>query len=155
LSEPKRSTSRFAHRRGRPALDERGRYVVKPEWVRADATVNAGLIVVGVYLVQALLGTGVADLAARISIIGWAVAIPLLAALAMLNLVREWFRYTSYPLYWSVAWGVAHVAALVGLVAAFWHIWLPAAIVLTVSGVAGIALYQVSVRRLERDNSPR
>jgi len=106
-----------------------------------------------VYLVQTFLGTGVTDLAARISILGWAVAIPLLAALAMLNVVREWYRYTSYPLYWGIAGSVAPVAALIGLGAAFWHIWFPAAIVLMVSGVAGIALYQVSVHRLLRDNS--
>ncbi len=108
---------------------------------------------VGVYLVQTFLGTGVTDLAARISIIGWAVAIPLLAALAMLNLVREWYRYTSYPVYWGIAWAVAHGAAVIALGAAFWHIWFPAAIVLTLSGVIGIVLYQVSVRRLLTDNS--
>src|SRR6266851_6702129 len=94
------------------------------------------------------MGTGATDLAARISIVGWAVAIPLLAALAMLNVVREWYRYTSYPFYWGIAWSVAHGAALIALGAAFWHIWFPAAIVLTASDVVGIALYQVSVHRL-------
>ena len=153
MSKPQQSAGRFATRRGQEAPDERGRYIVKPEWTRADTTVNAAFIVVGVYLVQTFLGTGVTDLATRISIVGWAVAIPLLAALAMLNVVREWYRYSSYPLYWGIAWSVAHVAALIGLAAAFWHIWFPAAIVLTLSGVAGIALYQVSVHRLLRDNS--
>jgi hypothetical protein len=153
LNRPKRSAARFATRRGGETPDERGRYIVKPEWIRADTTVNAAFIVVGVYLVQTFLATGVTDLAARISIVAWAVAIPLLAALAMLNVVREWYRYTSYPFYWGIAWSVGHGAALIGLGAAFWHIWSPAAIVLIVSGVAGIALYQVSVHRLLRDNS--
>jgi hypothetical protein len=153
LSEHKRSGARLAPGRGRPVPDKRGRYVVKPEWIRADTAINAGFIVVGVYIVQALIGTGVADPATRLSIIAWAVAIPLLAALAMLNLVREWYRYTSYPLYWSIAWIFAHGAALVGLVAAIWHVWFPAAIVLMISGAAGFAVYQISVRRLERDNS--
>jgi hypothetical protein len=154
LSKPKRSAARFASRRGGEAPDERGRYIVKPEWIRADTTVNAAFIVVGVYLVQTLLAP--APLTWRReyrSSGGWAVAIPLLAALAMLNVVREWYRYTSYPFYWGIAWSVAHGAALIALAAAFWHIWFPAAIVLTVSGVAGIASYQVSVHRLLRDNS--
>lgn len=124
------------------------------EWIRAEQVINAGLIVVGVYVVQALLATGAADLPARVSIVSWAAAIPLLAGLAMLNLVRESYRYASFPLYWKIASGIAEGSALVGFVAAFWHIWFPAAIVSAASGAGGIALYQVYVRRLERDNSP-
>jgi hypothetical protein len=78
----------------------------------------------------------------------------MLAALGMSNVARELFRYASYPLYWNIAWIVALGAALTGLFAAFWHLWPTAAIVLTVSVAGGIAMYQLHVRRLQRDNSP-
>jgi len=92
------------------------------------------------------------DTAARISIVAWAVAIPLLAALGMLNVAQESYRYASYPLYLLIARGIAQASAAVGVASAFWHLWMPAGVVLIVSGVAAVALYAAYARRLENDN---
>ena len=136
----------------RPSADKRGRYLVRPEWIRAEAVVNAGLIVVGIYIVQSLLASSFADTAARIAIVGWAVAIPPLAAVGMLNVAQESHRYASYPPYLLIARGVAQGSAAAGVVSAFWRVWMPAGIVLIVSGVAALGLYVTYLRRLEKED---
>jgi hypothetical protein len=136
----------------RPSPDRRGRYVLRAEWIRAEAVINAGLIVVGIYLVQSLLASSFVDIAARISIVAWAIAIPLLAALGMLNVAQESYRYASYPPYLLMARAMAQGSAATGVVTAFWHIWMVAGIVLIVSALAALGLYATYSHRLERDN---
>jgi len=136
----------------RPSADRRGRLLLRPEWIRTETVINAGLIIAGIYIVQSLLASSFEDTAARISIVAWAVAIPLLAALGMLNVAQESYRYASYPLYLLIARGIAQASAAVGVASAFWHLWMPAGVVLIVSGVAAVALYAAYARRLENDN---
>lgn len=136
----------------RPTPDERGRYVVMPELVRMDTLINVGLIVLGVYILQAFISNSVTDVAARVSVAAWAVAIPLLAFLVLLNQLQESYRYASYPLYMVLARGLALGAAMIGFGAAVWHVWMPASIVLIASGLGGFFIYQAYHRRLERDN---
>jgi hypothetical protein len=126
---------------------------LKPEWIRAQALVNAGLITVGVYIAQSLLAANFADIAARIAVVAWAVATPLLAALAMLNVAQERYRYASYHTYFLIARATAQAGAATGLVAAFWHIWMPAGIVVVASALAAVGLYALYLHRLDKDNS--
>ena len=138
----------------RPTADARGRYVVRPEWIRVDTLINVGLIVLGVYILQAFISSNVADVASRISVVAWALAIPLLAFLALLGPAQETFRYASFPLYLLVARGLAQGAAVIGFVAAVWHLWMPASLMLIASGLAGFVVYRLYSGRLDRDNSP-
>src|SRR5215472_12997405 len=110
--------------------DERGRYVIPPEALRFESLMDVALIVLGVYTLQAFISTGVTDTAGRVSIVAWALAIPLLAFLALLNRTQEAYRYASIPLYLTVARGLALGAAVVGFGAAVWHLWMPASLVL-------------------------
>jgi transglutaminase-like putative cysteine protease len=137
----------------RPTPDARGRYRLRPEWVRAGTAIDVGLIVLGVYILQAFLSTNAADVSARIAILAWALAIPLLALLALLDYVQEGFRYVSNPLYLQSARGLATGAGVVGFVAAVWHLWIAASLVLIASGLLGLTLFRIYARRLERDNS--
>jgi len=136
----------------RPTADERGRYVVMPELVRMDTLINVGLIVLGVYILQAFISNSVTDVAARVSVAAWAVAIPLLAFLVLLSQLLGSYRYASNPLYVVLARGLALGAAVIGFGAAVWHVWMPASIVLIASGLGGFFIYQAYHRRLERDN---
>lgn len=136
----------------RPTADERGRYVVMPEFVRTETLMNVGLIVLGVYILQAFMSSSVTDVAARVSVAAWAVAIPLLAFLVLLNQLQESYRYASQPVYLFLARALALGAAVIGFGAAVWHLWMPASIVLIASGLGGLFIYQAYRRRLERDN---
>jgi hypothetical protein len=66
-----------------PALEQ--------EWVRQNNLSYGGLIAIGVFMVQPFLTAASLDVTARICILAFAVAIPLLAALMLLNR-QEAFR---------------------------------------------------------------
>jgi hypothetical protein len=55
------------------------------EWIRESDLINGGLIIIGVYMVQPFLTAASLDLPARICVVAFAVAIPLLAALVLVN----------------------------------------------------------------------
>lgn len=119
-----------------------------------ETVIDVALIVLGVYLLQAFISTSVTDVAGRVSIVAWAVAIPLLAFLALVGQAMETFRYVSNPFYLTIARGLAQGAAVVGFGAAVWHLWMPASLVLIGSGLFGVIVYRLYYRRLERDNAP-
>ena len=132
--------------------DRFGRYEIPLELLRFDTLMDAALIVLGVYILQAFISSGVTDAASRAAIVAWSVAIPLLAFLALLNRTQEAFRYASIPVYLVTARGLALASALVGFEAAVWHLWMPASIASIASGLGGLFLYRIYHARLERDN---
>ncbi len=139
----------------RPKPDRFGRYEIPQELLRFDTLMDVALIVLGVYILQAFTSTNVTDTAARVSIVAWAIAIPLLAFLALLNRTQEAVRYSSIPLYLVAARGLALGAAVLGFGAAVWHLWMPASIVLIASGLVGLFLYRAYEARLRRDNASK
>ena len=68
------------------------------EWLRQNNLIYGGLIAIGVYMVQPFLTAGSLDLSARICVVAFSVAIPLLAARPLVNR-QEAFprRATSVP----------------------------------------------------------
>jgi len=93
------------------------------EWLRESDLINGGLILIGVYLVQPFLTAASLDLSARICVVAFSVAIPLLAALVLVNR-RELSRHRatrSRLVVWTRV--VAQNLAFAGVVAGFWHIW--------------------------------
>jgi len=133
--------------------DRFGRYEIPLELLRFDTLMDIALIVLGVYILQAFISTNVTDTAGRVSIVAWAIAIPLLAFLALLNRTQEAFRYASIPPYLVGARGLALGAAVMGFEAAVWHLWMPASVVLIASGLGGLFLYRTYHARLQRDNA--
>jgi hypothetical protein len=120
------------------------------EWLRQDNLIYGGLIGVGVLAIQPFLAAESVDGSALTSVIAFSIAIPLLAALVLVN-HQEGFRGRRSP---SVIATIARVVALnsafVGLVAAFWHItWIAGATFLA-SGVVAAAVHSAGVTRLER-----
>ena len=139
---------------GRFRPDRFGRYEIPVEVLRFDTLMDAALIVLGVYILQAFISSGVTDAAGRVAIIAWAIAIPLLAFLALLNRTQEAFPYASIPSYLVAARGLALVGAVVGFEASVWHLWMPASIGSVASGLGGLVLFRTYRARLERDNPP-
>ena len=134
--------------------DERGRYRVLPEWISQATLINVGLIVLGVYLVSALITTGASDIASRVAIVAWAAAMPLLAVLSLTTELQRTRRFASYPWYFVVAQAIAQGGAVLGFGAALWHVWWVPSVVLLVGSVTGVVFYQMYYRRLVRDNEP-
>jgi hypothetical protein len=107
------------------------------EVVRQQGLIYGGLILIGLYMVQPFLTAPSLDVSAKVSILAFSVAIPLLAALVVVNR-QEAFRSRLTPsVTVTVARVVAQGAAFVGIVAGFWHI----------TWVAGVVVPRYRVRR--------
>jgi hypothetical protein len=124
------------------------------EWIRQLNLIYAGLIVVGVYMVQPFLTAGSLDLSAEISVVSFSEAIPLLAALAVINQQEVFRRRLTPSRIVAITRPVAQTCAFVGLVAAFWHIsWLAGAGMLA-GGIVGVGVHSAGFVRLEHDAWP-
>ena len=67
------------------------------EWLRQNNLIYGALIAIGVFMVQPFLTAPSLDLTARICVVAFAVAIPLLAALVMVNRQEAFRRRASEP----------------------------------------------------------
>jgi hypothetical protein len=108
------------------------------EWLRQNNLIYGGLIAIGVYMVQPFLTAGSLDLSARICVVAFSVAIPLLAGLLVLNR-QEIFRgrATSYAVV-EVTKVVAQTCAFAGVVAGFWHILWIAGVGILAGGLVAV-----------------
>lgn len=64
------------------------------EWLRQLNVIYVGLIGIGVYMVQPFLTAASLDLSAKTCVVAFSVSIPLLAALAIVNLQERLVRFT-------------------------------------------------------------
>ncbi|HZE40584.1 MAG TPA: hypothetical protein VE172_17415 [Stackebrandtia sp.] len=68
-----------------------------------------------------------------------------------INRLAAAHEYMGVPTYVTVAKGVAVGAAIIGVVASFWHMSWIAGVVLLVSGVLGVAAQSIFYVRMDRD----
>jgi hypothetical protein len=124
------------------------------EWLRQNNLIYGGLIAVGVAMVQPFLTAASLDLSARICIVAFSVAIPLLAALVLVNRQEAFRRRATRSVLVATAQVVAQLGAFVGVVAGFWHILWVAGVGMLASGIVAVAVYSAGYVRLERDQGP-
>ncbi len=127
---------------------------VKEEYARESAAVLAGLIGISVVIVQALIGVHATDLAAMIALIAFAIALPILAMLVILVALYNRHRYASFPLYLTIAYFLGEGGAVLGVIAAFWHLSWIAGVLVIVSGLFAVGVYFAYTRQLQKDNTP-
>jgi hypothetical protein len=120
-------------------------------WIRQLNLIYVGLIVVGVYMVQPFLTAASLDVSARISVVAFSVAIPLLAALVLVNQQEAFQRRLTKSVIVVTARVVAQNCAFVGLVAAFWHILWIAGVGMLAGGIVGMFVHSAGYARLELD----
>ena len=124
------------------------------EWLRESDLINGGLILIGVYMVQPFLTAASLDPPARICVVAFSVAIPLLAALVLVNR-RELSRRRatrSRMVVWTRV--VAQNLAFVGAVAGFWHISWIAGVGMLAGGLMAVAVHAAGYLDLKRDQTP-
>lgn len=125
------------------------------EVLRQNNLMYGALIGVGVVVVQPFLTAPQETLgvAARICVLAFAVAIPMLAALIMLNR-QEVFRRRaagSWPVLAMRVLGLA--GGMTGVVAGLWHIMPAAGIALLVSGFVAMLAHSSAFIRLEQEDA--
>jgi hypothetical protein len=125
--------------------------VQEQEWLRQLSLTYGGLIVIGVYLVAPFLTAASLDLSAKVSVVAFSVAIPLLAALVLVNRQELLRRRVTKSFLVEAARVVAQLCAFTGVVAGFWHITWIAGVGMLAGGLVGVAVQSVGFWRLERD----
>jgi hypothetical protein len=124
------------------------------EWLGQTNLIYGALITIGVLIVQPFLSASSLDLAATISVISFAVAIPILAALMLVNR-EETFRGRRTPSKLvAIGNGIGQSAAFIGIVAAFWHITWVAGVVVLVSSMVAMGIHSAGWVRLAMPDLP-
>jgi hypothetical protein len=143
---------------GDDAAQGRGRLrqdpVLVQEWLRQNNLIYGALIAIGVFMVQPFLTAPSPDLTARVCVVAFAVAIPLLAALVMVNRQEAFRRRASGSVLVTLGQIVGELAAFVGVVAGFWHIYWVAGAAVVVTGLVAVGVHSAGYMRLEQDQAP-
>jgi hypothetical protein len=119
------------------------------EAVKQLGLIYGGLIGIAVVMVQGFLEAPSRDTSAKVSVIAFSVAIPLLAALVMVNRQETFRRRRTPSVSVTIAQVVAQLAAFVGIVASFWHIYWIAGVVFLVAGLVGVLVHSAGYMRVE------
>jgi O-antigen/teichoic acid export membrane protein len=121
------------------------------EWLRQLSLVYGGLIVLGVYMVAPFLTAASLDLSAKICVVAFSVAIPLLAALVLVNRQELFRRRMTKSVLVDTVRVVAQLCAFAGVVAGFWHILWIAGVGMLAGGLVAVAVQSAGFWRLERE----
>lgn len=121
------------------------------EWLRQLNLIYVGLAGAGLLMVQPFLTAASLDLSARICVVAFSIAIPLLAALVMVNRQETFRGRLTNSVLVGIARAIAQLSAFVGVVAAFWHMLWIAGVGILASGIIGVAVHSAGYVRLERD----
>jgi hypothetical protein len=127
---------------------------LQQEWIREDNLAYGGLIAIGIVLMQPFVAGGSLDPAGMICAVAFAVAIPLLAALVLVNRQEMFRRRRTSSRIVAVARATAQACAFVGVVAGFWHIHWIAGVGVLVSALAAVGVQSAGITRLELGERP-
>jgi len=119
-----------------------------------QALIYGGLILIGLYMVQPFLTAPSLVASAKISIVAFAVAIPLLAALVLVNRQEAFRGRRTSSVTVTIAQAVAQMAAFVGIVAGFWHITWIAGVTFLAAGLVAVGVHSAGCWRLESTHEP-
>jgi hypothetical protein len=124
---------------------------LEAEGIRQNNLAHVGLLGVGILWVQPFLTASSLDLSAKICVVSFAVAIPLLASLVLVGQQEAFRRRFAHSVMATVAKPVANLCAFVGLVAGFWHIvWIAGAAML-ITALVAVGVHSAGFARLARD----
>lgn len=122
---------------------------MKEEELRQTGVIYGGLIAIAVVMAQGFLEASSLDTAARVGSIAFAVAIPLLAALVLVNRQEAFRGRQTTSVLVTLARVTAQLAVFVGIVAAFWHITWVAGVTFLVVGVVAVGVHSAGFWRVE------
>ena len=127
---------------------------MKEEMLRQIGVMYAGLIAIAVVMVQGFLEASSLDASARVSTIAFAVAIPLLAALVLVNRQEAFRGRRTTSVSVTLARAIAQLAAFVGLVAGFWDITWVAGVTFLVAALVAVGVHSAGFWRVESPHPP-
>ena len=112
--------------------------------VRPSDLWSGALIGVGLVILQGFFSLSCIDTPAFISIIAFAVAIPVLSCNLLTNFLKKRYRRGSSDRIWEILfYGGGVLTALVGFGAAFWHASWISAVVFGISSVFALIVFAI------------
>lgn len=121
------------------------------EWIKEIHGIYAGLIAIGIVMIQPFMYQNeYVGTAAAISVISFAISIPILAALLLLNFTEEFRHHLSDSKAVTVVRALGQMAGGTGMIAGFWHINPVAGMVSGASCVLALVVYTVAYSELSR-----
>ena len=165
-ARPADDAERMAHEIEERAMVEAERATAEAERVTAAANtgegqreglrqlglIYGGLIGVAVLMLQPFLAATSLDASATVSVIAFAVAIPLLAGLVMVNWQEAFRGRRSTSVSVTVAQSIGEAAAVTGIAAGFWHMTWVAGVTFLAAGLVAALVHSAGWWRVE---SPR
>ena len=124
------------------------------EDLRQSGVIYGGLIAIAVVMVQGFLEASSLDASARVGTIAFAVAIPLLAALVLVNRQEAFRGRRTTSVSVTLAKVIAQLAAFVGIVASFWEITWVAGVMFLVAGLVAVGVHSAGYWRVESPRPP-
>ncbi|WP_433602720.1 FGGY-family carbohydrate kinase [Nocardia sp. CA-135953] len=113
----------------------------KKKYAKQNSLMYGGLIAIGVIILQGFLTASPLGVSGRISMIAFAISLPLLAVLLMLDEWQSGEQAPSPSMTDDAAKAIALLSSLVGVVAAFWHIDWSAGVAVIAAGVVALGVY--------------
>ncbi|MFI6365324.1 hypothetical protein ACIBG0_21505 [Nocardia sp. NPDC050630] len=113
----------------------------KKKLAKQNSLMYGGLIAIGVVILQGFLTASPLGTSGRISMIAFAISLPLLAVLLMLDEWQSGEQAPSPSMTDEAAKAIALLSSLVGVVAAFWHIDWSAGVAVIAAGVVALGVY--------------
>jgi hypothetical protein len=123
------------------------------EWVRQNNVVYAGLLGAAFIIVQPFLTAASLDVSAKICVVAFAVAIPLLAALLLVGQQEVFRRRFTESVLVKVTKAMANASVFVGIVAGFWHVTWIAGVAMLATAIVAMGVQSAGLYRLERQTS--
>lgn len=125
------------------------------ETIRQNNVIYGGLIAIGLVMVQPFLtaDSDSLDLPAKICVVAFSIAIPLLAALVMVNQQESFRRRLSKSISVESARVIGQMSAVVGMVAGFWHILPMAGVGILIAVFVGAMVHSAGFVGLEKQDA--
>ena len=173
--DPEREYARMAEEARREADEAAERATAEAERMDADAqriqadmmtgeagaeallqnrVIYGGLIAIALVIIQPFIAAASLDTTATISIIAFAVAVPLLAALILVNRQEAFRGRRTSSLMVTLAQSAGQGAAFVGIVAAFWHISWVAGVCFLGTAFVALGVHSAGWWKLESRRAP-
>src|SRR5436309_1035925 len=124
------------------------------DYKRINDLLYGGFIGISLLMIQAFISLPTLDLPLLISLFAFAIAIPLLAANIMLNNILWIAKYGSDSKWILLIRHVSPIAAIVGIIAVFWHLSWISGLLVSISGAIGYHIcthYYAQVLRKKRE----
>jgi hypothetical protein len=123
------------------------------ESVRQNNIAYAGLLVAALYMVTPFLTARSLDVSAKVCVLAFAVAIPLLAAHLLVGQQEVLRLRSTESVLVTVTKPVALASSFVGVVAGFWHITWIAGVAVLATAIVAMGVHSAGFWRLERETS--